>query len=53
MLAAQGLMKLAHFEPIWYFEIMMILNFMIFANEFFGYLIRLWRFSASSFDNDH
>jgi hypothetical protein len=36
-------MELAHFEPIWYFEIMMILNFMKFAYELFGYLIRfIW-----------
>jgi hypothetical protein len=32
-------MELAHFEPIEYFAIMMILNFMKFVNEFFGYLI--------------
>jgi hypothetical protein len=35
MLAAQGLIELACFEPIWYFEIMIILNFMKFINEFF------------------
>jgi transposase InsO family protein len=33
-------MELACFESIGYFEIMMILNFMKFVNEFFGYLIR-------------
>jgi hypothetical protein len=38
-------MKLAHFEHIWYFGIVMILNFMKFAYELFGYLLRfIWFF---------
>jgi hypothetical protein len=38
-------MELAHFEPIWYFEIMMILNVMKFFYEIFGYLLRfIWFF---------
>jgi hypothetical protein len=33
-------MELACFEQIWYFGIMMILNFMKFVYELFSYLIR-------------
>jgi hypothetical protein len=39
LLETEGIMELAHFEQVWYFEIMMMLNFMKFAYELFGYLI--------------